>query len=166
MSTPALAPVSPSPVQLRAYPFALRNLQLLSAIETTVDALEADTGLIESIEHTYDEIYDILIASSQNLTLEAVQVYLPAVDKAGDAVSRRWCDARDQRAAALADDQLHDDRVVQAWQQFMDALYSLHEKIETVRDWLEDMKACMQPKTSSKVFTDVDEMFDHILAGS
>jgi len=149
---------------LYAHVFAARNLTLLNAIETTLNALRADTGLITSIERTYDEIHDMLIDAAQELTKESIQLCLTPVEKASDAVSRLWCDARDRHQSASTDPQLRpDDGVADAWQEFMDALHSLHDKIEEVRDWLEDVRACMEPR-GERVFTNVDEMFAYIMS--
>jgi len=149
-----------------AHAFAARNLHLLSAIESTLDALQADTGLIVSIEHTYEEIHEMLIDAAQDLTEEGIQLCLSPVEKGSDTVSRLWRDARARHKAACNDPQLQaDDGVADAWQQFMDALHSLHDKIEEVRNWLEDVGACMQPR-GEQVFTDVDDMFTSIMSGS
>jgi len=151
---------------LHAHVFAARNLTLLNAIETTLDALRADTGLIASIERTYDEIYDILIEAAQELTQDGIQLCLTPVEKASDAVSRLWCDARDRQQSANADLQLRpDDGVTEAWQELMDALHSLHAKIEEVRDWLEDMAAIREPH-ESRVFTNVDDLVASIMSES
>jgi len=157
MPAHAMTPLPLSPVRLNAYPFALRNLQLLSAMEDTRDMLAADTDVIRSIERTYDEIYAMLVANAQHLSAETVQAYLPLIETGADKVSRKWRNAHSQS-------RLHaQGGVGQAWQRYMDALYSLHEKMEEVRNWLEDLQACMEP-SMGREFTDVDEMFDYIMS--
>lgn len=128
--------MSPSGAQA----LAARNLDLLRAIENTVDNLVADTDLVRSICRTYVEIRQKLSATDTE------------IDPTGHI------------SAALADSQLSlDDGVTDAYSAFMETLNGLHSAIEEFREWIATHDAVLQP-TTGETFGSVSSLFDSLLA--
>ena len=160
-------PASPHRAQARrmtpsgAIAFAARNLELLSAIENTLDALNADTLLLRAIHDGYAEIRERLAGSTAPIdTNGRINATL---DKAGAACARIYHDACQRHASACQDMQLlPDDGVADAYGAFIEAVRALHDSIETLREWIATHDAVLQPTTGA-VYANAADLFAALL---
>jgi hypothetical protein len=150
--------MSPSGAQA----LAARNLDLLRAIENTVDNLVADTDLVRSICRTYVEIQQKL--SANETEIDPTGHISAVLEKASESCSRIYKDAQRRHQSAAADPQLRsDDGVTDAYSEFMESLNDLHSSIEELREWIGDHDAVLQP-TTGETFNSVSSLFDSLLA--
>lgn len=153
--------VSMSPASAQA--FAARNLELLTAIENTIDALTGDTDLLSAISRTYGEVQDKL--SGFEGEIDASGRIVAMLGKASDACSRIYRDAQHRHQSACTDPQLRpDDGVTDAYEAFMNAVHDLHDTVESLREWIAVHDAVLQP-ASGTTFDSVDDLFDSLLSG-
>jgi len=145
-----------------AQALAARNLDLLRAIENTVDCLAADTGLVRSICATYAEIHTKL--SAREAEIDPTGHIGSVLEKASDSCARIYEDARKRHLSATRDPQLRsDDGVVDAYDEFMGAINQLHDTIEELCEWIANHDAVLQP-TTDESFETVDSLFDALLS--
>lgn len=144
-----------------AQAFAARNLELLAAIENTLDALSADTNLLNAIHDGYREIHEKLEGTSSAIDDDGrIQGIL---DKAGAACARIYHDACQRHQSACQDPLLHpDDGVADAYGAFIEALRELHDTIESLREWIATHDAVLQPTTGT-VYASADDLFTALL---
>ena len=140
---------------------AARNLELLRAIEDTLDGLAADTELVRSISRTYSELKSKLQPSTTEIDpsgrIRAV------LDKSSDSCVRIYKDARNRHLFASTDPQLRpDDGVVEAFNEFASAIDELHDTIEELSQRIANHDAVLQP-TTGQTFDTVDSLFDSLL---
>lgn len=141
--------------------FAARNLELLAAIENTLDALNSDTSLLRAIHAGYEEIQDRL-TDSRTAIDDGGRIQL-MLEKAGAVCSRIYHDACKRHAAACQDPQLRpDDGVAEAYCEFMEAVRNLHDYIEELREWIATHDAVLEPSISA-AFSSVDDLFADLL---
>lgn len=145
-----------------AQAFAARNLELLTAIEHTLDALHADTELLHAIHRGYEEIRCALEGNPAAIDEDGrIQGVL---DKASAACARIYHDACQRHASACQDPQLRpDDGVADAYGAFIDAVRELHDSIESLREWIATHDAVLQPSVSA-AYADVDDLVAALLA--
>lgn len=149
--------LSPSGAQV----FAARNLELLAAIENTLDALAADSKLLAAIHDSYSEIGERLQGRTE--AIDPDSRIAATLTKASDACARIHRDVQARHRSACADPQLHpDDGVADAFEQFMDAVTSLHDTIEVLREWIATHDATLEPTTGA-VYDNVDDLFAALL---
>lgn len=144
-----------------AQAFAARNLELLTAIEHTLDALHADTQLLHAIRSGYEEIRAALEASVAAIDEDGrIQGVL---DKASAACARIHHDACQRHASACQDPQLlPDDGLADAYDAFIDAVRALHDSIESLREWIATHDAVLQPTTGA-VYASATDLFAALL---
>ena len=144
-----------------AQAFAARNLELLAAIENTLDALNTDTNLLNAIHDGYQEIREKLEGTTTAIDEGGrIQAML---DKAGAACVRIYHDACQRHQSACQDPQLHpDDGVPDAYSAFMGALRALHDTLESLREWIATHDAVLQP-TTGMVYASADDLFAALL---
>lgn len=144
-----------------AQALAARNLDLLRAIENTVDCLATDTDLVRSICATYAEIQTKL--SSAQTEIDPTGHICAVLEKASGSCSRIYEDAKKRHLSAAKDPQLRsDDGVVDAYDEFMVAIHQLHDTIEELAEWIATHDAVLQP-TTGETFEGVDGLFDALL---
>lgn len=142
--------------------FAARNLQLLSAIENTLDALDSDTQIIVGIDASYEELRQRL--ASFGAVIDPDRRIESNLTKASDVCSRIYHDAQQRHVSACTDPQLHpDDGVADAYTSFMDAIRRLHDTVEDLRDWVATHDAVLEPSISP-VFTNADDLFESLMS--
>ncbi|WP_156913943.1 hypothetical protein [Comamonas badia] len=144
-----------------AQAFAARNLDLLAAIENTLDALSADASLLNAIHDGYREIHERLegtpTAIDEGGRIQAM------LDKAGAACVRIYHDACQRQQSVRQDLQLHpDDGVADAYNAFIEVLRELHDAIEVLREWIATHDAVLQPTTGT-VYASADDLFAALL---
>lgn len=145
-----------------AQALAARNLELLRAIEDTVDSLAADTGLLRSICGTYTEIQTKLSAS--NTEIDPTGRICAVLDKASSSCVRIYNDAKNRHLSARSDPHLRsDDGVVDAYDDFINAVNDLHDTIDELCEWISNHDAVLQPTTGA-TFDTVSSLFDSLLA--
>lgn len=142
--------------------FAARNLQLLSAIENTLDALDSDIKIIVGIDASYEELRQRL--ESTEAVIDSDGRIESNLVKASDACSRIYHDAQQRHVSACTDPLLNpDDGVADAYESFMDAIRHLHDTVEDLREWVATHDAVLQPSTSA-VFSNADDLFESLMS--
>lgn len=145
-----------------AQALAARNLDLLRAIEDTVDGLVADTDLVRSISRTYSELKTKL--SARSTEIDPTGRICAILDKTSDSCVRIYKDAKNRHIFASADPQLRpDDGVVEAFSEFVGAINELHDTVEELSEWISTHDAVLQP-TTGQTFDNVSSLFDSLLA--
>ena len=141
-----------------AQSFAARNLQLLTAIENTIDTLKSDTGLIQNIRSGYAEIGTVLKQFTD--TIDHDGSLSTMVEKASDACSRIYKDSVRRQKAAATDPALRpDDGVTDAYDEFIESVQALHDELEELREWIAVHDALLDPSTGH-VYSSVDSLFE------
>lgn len=144
-----------------AFAFAARNLRLLGEIESTLNALKADIGLVKSITEGYDEIEQKL--ASRETLIDPEGRLQGLITKASDTCVRIYSDLKRRHAAACIDPQLRpDDGVAEAYDEYLSAVEALHDRLEEFREWVAIHDAILQPSTGA-VYSTVDDLFDALL---
>lgn len=142
--------------------FAARNLQLLSAIENTLDGLDSDIKIIIGIDASYEELRQRL--ESNESVIDSDRRIESNLVKASDACSRIYHDALKRHVSACTDPLLNaDDGVADAYESFIDAIRHLHDTVEDLREWVANHDAVLEPSTSS-VFSSVDDLFESLMS--
>lgn len=142
--------------------FAARNLQLLSAIENTLDALDSDIKIIVGIDASYEELRQRL--ESSDVVIDPDRRIESNLIKASDACSRIYHDAQQRHVAACTDPQLNpDDGVADAYESFMDAIRHLHDTVEDLREWVAIHDAVLEPSISA-AFSNADDLFESLMS--
>ena len=112
-----------------AQSLAVRNLELLRAIEDTVDGLVADTDLVTSISRTYSELKSKLLPNTTEI--DPSGRICAVLDKASNSCVRIYNDAKNRHVSARLDPQVRpDDGLVEAYNEFVSAVNELHDTIE------------------------------------
>ena len=144
-----------------AQAFAARNLELLAAIENTLDGLSADTKLLRAIHDGYQEIQDRLAGIKEPVD-DSGRIQA-ALEKASAACARIYHDACKRHQSAKRDPQLRPgDGVAEAYGDFITALRDLHDTIEALREWIATHDAVLQPTTGA-VYSSADDLFAALL---
>lgn len=141
--------------------FAARNLELLSAIENTLDALDADTGLLRAIASGYEEVHQSLRSVVGAIDPNGTLTF--RLEKASDACVRIFQDARKRYGSACNDPRLcEEDGVAEAYESFLLALREMHDAIEALREWIAVHDAVLEP-TTGEVYSDATALFKALL---
>lgn len=144
-----------------AQAFAARNLELLAAIENTLDALTADTRLLNALHEGYQEIQDKLADHQTRVDPDGRMGAV--LEKTADTCGRIYRDAQKRHESARTDPQLQpDDGVTDAYSEFMEALRTLHATVEELREWIATHDAVLEPTTGA-VYSNVDDLFAALL---
>ena len=144
-----------------AQAFAARNLELLAAIENTLDGLSADTNLLRAIHDGYQEIQARLTGTSG--PIDDSGRTQATLEKASAACTRIYHDACKRHQSARQDPQLRpDDGVAEAYGEFIAILRELHDTIEALREWIGTHDAVLQPTTGA-VYSSADDLFAALL---
>lgn len=158
-TTARVHPVVLTPIGAQV--LAARNLELLAAIENTLDALYADTKLLRAIHDGFLEIRERLIGIDG--PIDADGRTQAALSKASDACARIHRDAKQRHQSACADPSLRpDDGVADAYDEHIAAVQELHDTVESLRNWIADHDAVLEP-TTGVVYSSVDDLFAALL---
>jgi hypothetical protein len=148
----------PTPSSVQA--FASRNLQLLSAIENTVDSLAADCKII----HTLCDDMSIL---SQLISQSASETMIDPEGRAGEilvhcaATLRRIpVYAAKRRQSAAEDKQLTaEDGVVDAYDAYVSAIERFRDVVIDLREIIATHDALLE-KPGERIYKSADELFE------
>ena len=144
-----------------AQAFAARNLELLAAIENTLDGLSADTNLLRAIHDGYQEIQARLTGTSG--PIDDSGRTQATLEKASAACTRIYHDACKRHQTARQDPQLRpDDGVAEAYVEFIAILRELHDTTEALREWIGTHDGVLQPATRA-VYPSADDLFAALL---
>lgn len=146
-----------SPTQVQAY--AGRTLDLLQAIEKTVDYLVENRDLIRVLSVGISDALEKLQAESIEVPLDPEGRVCELFSGCLDAIARMHHNSQRRRAAAAADGRLrHDDGVVEAYDAFIAALNDAHQDVHDLKDWIETHDALLEQPVGG-AFVDVDDLF-------
>lgn len=139
---------------------AARNLQLLQAIENTVNRLGSDTKLLGGIADGFAELMEAVQKSNSDNPLDPQGFVCTSLQNSSDAASRIYARATGARQSACDDKALRpDDGVVEAFDEYLAAVASVHDLIEQIKDWIEIHDAALEPSTGV-TYSDVNALFE------
>jgi len=139
--------------------FAARNLQLLSAIETTLGVLKADTAYVRIMAGEVEDCLAKLKAEQSAAQLDPSGRVCELIRKCLDSASRMYADNKTLKAAAERDSRLTaDDGVVEAYDGFLDGLRDLHDCHAEFLDWVETHDALLE-SSSGTAYATADDLF-------
>lgn len=146
---------SPSAVQS----FAARNLQLLRAIETTVESLETDTTILNALSKDMVRLFDSLKGSQTEVAIDAEGRILDLLNQSMDSTERMHAVNVKRHNSACADSRLRpDDGVAEAYIDHLDALNTLHSTVAELAEWIDTHDALLE-QPSNAVHSSADELF-------
>jgi hypothetical protein len=139
--------------------FAARNLHLLSAIETTLGALKADTAHVRIMAGEVEECLAKLKSEQSETPLDPSGRVCELLHKCLDTASRMYVESKTRKASAEKDGRLTaEDGIVEAFDTFLEGLHDLHDLYAELLDWVETHDALLEPSSGS-VYESVDELF-------
>ncbi|UVH54703.1 hypothetical protein NWF24_17810 [Variovorax paradoxus] len=139
--------------------FAARNLQLLSAIETTLGVLKADTAYVRIMAGEVEDCLAKLKSEQSDCPLDPSGRVCDLLHKCLDSASRMYADNKARKASAEKDSRLTpEDGIVDAFDAFLEGLRDLHDRHVDLLDWVETHDALLVP-SSGKAYGSVDELF-------
>lgn len=137
-----------------------RNLQLLQAIDNTVDSLCSDTQLFAAIAEGFQEILDALQKCDGGGRIDSQGIIRGSLQRAAEATARIHARATQARQSACEDRQLHpDDGVVEAYDDYIRALESVQHLTEEIKEWIEIQDASHEPP-SGRVYSSVESLLE------
>lgn len=143
-----------------AQAMAARNLQLLQAIESTLDGLSSDTALIETIAKGFAELQERLEKVNPSAAVDPAGQVCSALEGASDCCVRMFHRATGKHRAACEDPRLtEDDGVAEAYEGHIDALKRLHDSIEHLRDYVATHDALLDAPSGGS-YTSADALFE------
>lgn len=143
----------------RVQALAARNLQLLQAIESTLSQLGSDVKLIYAIAGAFEEIQRALSESANGNPVDPEGVACAALMQASDACVRIHNAAKSSHQAACGDRRLRsEDGVADAYAEYLAAVESVHDSIESLKDWIATHDALLEPDLPGS-FSSVDDLF-------
>lgn len=146
-----------SPAAVQAY--AARSIQLLQAIETTIDFLDSNAEIIRSVATGMEYIVEALREDPPNVELDPEGRISQLLEQGAGKARAMYDDALKRRDAAAGDEHVHeDDGLYEAFDEFICAAADLHNNAEDLREWLETHDA-LQEQPSGEGFTSVAEYF-------
>lgn len=146
-------------VSAQVQALSARNLQLLQAIEGTLNRLSSDSRILGAVAETFREILQRLQDDLPTDTIDRDGSICDAQRLAAEAVQRIYAKANRQHKSACSDARLtQEDGVVEAYQDCMRTLESLFDAIEALRDWIETHDALLEP-VSGTSRKSVDDLF-------
>lgn len=140
---------------------AERNLYLLRAIDTTLDTLKNYVTLLGMAQRAYADV---------RRQLEPVQTPIDAdgrintlLERATTLCQSLYTAALGKRASAQADPALHDeDCMVDAYDDYLQALEATFDAAEDLRNWIGDHDSCFSAPLG-KATSSVDDLFKSLL---
>ena len=143
----------------RVQALAARNLQLLQAIESTLSQLGSDVKLVYAIAGAFEEIQRALSEGANGTVIDPEGVACSALVKASDACLRIHAAAKSGHQAACDDRRLrNEDGVADAYAEYLIAVESAHDSIESLREWIATHDALLDPDLPGS-YTSVDDLF-------
>lgn len=147
----------PTPASVQA--FASRNLQLLRAIETTIDSLAADCEIIHTLCDDMAQRNEKLRQSMRVEKMDPEGRTVQLLAQCADSIGRIHADAQRRRQSAVDDKQLKsEDGVVEAYDDYLEALNRFHDGVAELHDLIETHDALLE-KPSDVVYGSADELF-------
>lgn len=151
--------VTPSRVQA----YAGRALDLLQAIEKTIDCLVDNCDFLAVMSSGVTKQLDLLQKSAGETALDPEGRVCDLLSKCLDSVERMHHVAIKKRDAASADERLYkDDGVVEAYEAFLSALSHHHDVVHELKEWIETHDALQAPAIGP-VYGSADDLFKAIL---
>lgn len=151
--------VTPSRVQA----YAGRALDLLQAIEKTIDCLSENCDLLGVMSAAVVKHLKTLQQSSYASPLDPEGRVCELLSKCLDSIERMHHTAVKRRDAAQADERLQDDDgVVEAYEAFIVSLSEHHDIVHEFKDWVETHDALQAPAVGP-VYGSADELFKAVL---
>lgn len=144
---------------------AVRSLDLLRAIDGTIEALSHHTQLFQSAQRVFSEVLKAISAESAPRTIREEDL-IPALEALQDALKRSFQDCSRKMDCAIRDPRLSDDDgVVDAYQILLDALSGLNTTAENLRWGILENNADVEKDHTPVVLSnpsDIDSFLDNL----
>jgi hypothetical protein len=152
--------ITPSKVQA----YAGRTLDLLQAIEKTIDCLTDNCDLLAVTTSGIRKALEQLRKSDVQQKLDPEGRVCQLLGKCLDIIERVHHDSTAKRNAASNDPRLRtDDGVVEAYEAFLAALSEHHDAVHDLKEWVETHDALLEPALDG-TFSNVDDLLKAMLA--
>lgn len=146
-----------SPSRVQAY--AGRTLDLLHAIEKTVDHLSENRDHIAVLAGGMVKTLQMLQNAKIETSIDPEGRVCDLLGQSLDALARMHASSARRRESAVADTRLrHDDGVVEAYDNFLSALNDAHEVVHELKEWIETHEALLD-SPSGTTYSEVDDLF-------
>lgn len=145
--------------------YAGRTLQLLQAIEQTIDHVTENRDLVTALGKGATDYLAALEQDPPAGPLDPEGRVCRTFAAAISALERMHQDAGMRRAAAATDRRLRDDDgVVDIYDSFLQALSDAHDAVHEVKEWIETHDALLEPATGG-TYADATDLIDAIISG-
>jgi hypothetical protein len=151
-----------SPSQLQAY--AARSLHLLRDIEQTLFALDTECKALDAFSTDADRLLAELEGAQLGRQLDPEQRICRLFVQAEETAERVHAGASRRKAAAIADARLHhEDGVVDAYDDFLEAVARYHNALSLLRERVAVHDALLSPR-GAETYTDAAALMSDIRA--
>jgi hypothetical protein len=151
--------VTPSRVQA----YAGRTLDLLQAIEKTIDCLTDNCDVLAVLSGGLVKHLKSLEESNTQIKLDAEGRVCQLLSQCIESAERMHQTATRNREAAVFDARLcADDGVVEAYDAFISALSDHHDILHELKEWIETHDALLEPAVG-ETYDSVDDLFKAML---
>lgn len=144
---------------------AVRSLDLLRAIDGTIEALSHHTQLLQSAQRVFSELLKAISAESAPRAIREEEL-IPALEALQDALMKSFKDFSRKMDCAVQDPRLSDeDGVVDAYQILLDALTGLNTTAENLRWGILENNADIENDHAPVVLSnpgDIDSFLDNL----
>ena len=125
--------------------FASRNLNLLRAIDSTIDSLDTDSGIFRMLADDASKRHAFFEKNGLQDRIDPDGVVCTTLGSILDLLSSMHADSAKKHDAACRDPQLTpDDGVADAYQEHMDALTNFHDSVANLLDWIDTHDALLE----------------------
>lgn len=143
--------------------FASRTLEFLQLIERTISSVQADADMLRANTGALRLLLGKLAANGSAVELDPTGRVASLLSQAAASCVRLHEKALLQRESAQVDpDLFEDDGVVEAFDNYVDAIREAHNAIEDLSDTVQTLDALRSPVVGA-VFTDVDALVEDML---
>ncbi|MHB1124025.1 MAG: hypothetical protein ACYC0T_15080 [Ramlibacter sp.] len=155
-----VVPGAGSPAGVHAY--AGRTLDLLRAIERTIDHISENRGHVAVLAGGAVKYLEQLQARPVDAVLDPDGAVCAMFAEALGALERIYRDATVRRAAAASDRRLRgDDGVVEVYDDYLSSLSGCHDVLHEVKEWIETHDALLEPAKGG-TYADAGDLIDAI----
>lgn len=145
-----------TPAGVQAY--AGRNLDLLQAIEKTIDCLTDNADLLNALTVSNKKNLKQLQAALIQQPLDPEGRVCELLSRCLELLARMNSFDHRRRQAAIEDPELkRDDGVVEAYDVFLHSVCDLHDTVGQLKDWIETHDALLEPALPGE-FQTVDSL--------
>jgi hypothetical protein len=136
---------------------AARDLELLRAIDATLDTLDVEMGRVDQLNHAAEKFIETIRAATTPVESDIDLVAL--FDKARDSVGEAHALLKRRHQSAVNDTNLRDDDgITEAYACLIEATADFHNHLNTL-SWMIGEHNADFDKPTGKAYSNVEDMF-------